>query len=237
LTIDDSIDDSIDDRRFDCRSTIGLPTNHPRTADDLTAESRPAAGFSGDGLSVRIVAPAGFRRIALVVALALVALELAAFWFAGRLTMLAQPDEQAPARVLATFVLFWSLLTLQAMLVAAAAWTMVALSRTTLTAEDHRITLEHPWRRWEGRLADLVEVSVVQGWLHVRPRGRWRTWHLRLDDEGREAAERLRPALPPGTWLEPAAARRLLLRRALPPLVAGALAGAAATLLLNGWLN
>ena len=175
--------------------------------------------------------------MALVVALALVALQLAAFWLAGRLTMLAQPDEQAPPRVLAAFVLFWSLLTLQAMLVAAAAWTMVAVSRTTLTAEGDRITLEHPWRRWEGRTADLAEVSVVQGWLHVRPRGRWRTWHLRLDDCGVEAANHLRPALPPGAWLEPADARRLLLRRALPPLVAGALAGTVAILLLNGWLG
>jgi hypothetical protein len=219
-----------------CRFTIRLQTDYSRTAHGLAAESRPAGFTRRDGLSIRIDAPAEFRRMALIVALALLALELAAFWFAGRLTMLAQPDEQAPPRVLATFVLFWSLLTLQAMLVAAAAWAMVAVSRTALTAGGDRITLEHPWRRWEGRMVDLAEVSVVQGWLHVRPRGRWRTWHVRLDDDGREAAGRLRAALPPDTWLEAAAARRLLLRRALPPLVAGALGGTAAILLLNGWL-
>ena len=189
-----------------------------------------------DHPSVRIDAPAAFRRVVLIGALALLALELAAFWFAGRLTMLAPPDEQAPAPVLATFILFWSLLTLQGMLVAAGAWTMVAVSRTTLTAVGERIALEHPWRRWAGPVTDLAEVSVLQGWLHVRPRGRWRTWHVRLDGDGMEAASRLRAALPPATWLEPAAARRLLLRRALPPLVAGALAGTAATLALNGWL-
>jgi hypothetical protein len=171
----------------------------------------------------------------LIGALALVALELAAFWFAGRLALLAHPDEQAPARVLAAFVLFWSLLTLQAMVVVAGAWTMVAVSRTTLTAQSGRIALEHPWRRWAGQLTDLAEVAILQGWLHVRPRGRWRTWHLRLDEDGREAAGRLRGVLPAGAWLEPDAARHLLVRRAVPPLVAGALAGTAAILLLNRW--
>jgi hypothetical protein len=181
-------------------------------------------------------APAAFRRLVLAMALALVALELAAFWFAGRLTLPMQPGEGASARVLGAFVLFWSLLTLQAMLVAAAAWTMVALSRTTLALKGETLVLEHPWRRWAGRPTDLAEVTVLNGWLHVRPRRRWRTWHVRLDETGAEEARRFREAVPTEAWLEPPAARRVLLRRALPPLVAGTLCGGVAILLLNRWL-
>lgn len=152
----------------------------------------------------------------LIGALALVALELAAFWFAGGLALLAHPDEQAPARVLAAFVLFWSLLTLQAMLVVAGAWTMVAVSRTTLTAQGGRIALEHPWRRWASSRTLPRSPSSRAGCTSVRADGGARGTSASTRTAGRRLAacgaccRRARgwSPTPPGTSCSGARCRR-----------------------------
>lgn len=185
---------------------------------------------------IRLQAPAGFRRLTLITALLLIGLELAVFWYAARLTLLLTPRDASGAE-LGTFIVFWSLLTLQAMVVAGFAWTLVAVSRTTLLADETRIVLSHPWRRWSGALSDVAEAYVSREWLHVRARGRWRTWHVKVDGEqGAASVERLRPLVPGNAWLTPEQARGLVMKRVMPPVLIGAAVGGGAIWILNRWI-
>ena len=97
---------------------------------------------------VRIAAPHAFRRFALQVALGLALAESALFFFVWRLGVLVEPA--AGRQPALAFVLLGSVLTLQAMVVVGIAWAVVAISRTTVDADETGLTLEHPWRRWHG---------------------------------------------------------------------------------------
>jgi hypothetical protein len=185
---------------------------------------------------MRLAAPLGFQRFTLIAALVLIGLECAAFWTAARLTALLRPPSASPA-ILATFVLFWTLMTAQAMVVVGYAWTLVALARTTIDFNDRSVELEHPWRAWKGLWGSVAEVYVSSRWLHVRPKGAWRTWHVRLDDSD-ATGQLLRQIEEYATtaWLDDRAGRLLLLKRLVPALVAGVAIGGGAILLLNRWL-
>jgi hypothetical protein len=186
---------------------------------------------------IAVQAPAGFRRLILITALLLVGLEFAVFWFAARLTMLLRPESVRGAE-LGAFIGFWSLLTLQAMAVAGFAWTLVALSRTVLESDGARVALSHPWRRWTGSWTDIVEAYASREWLHVRVRGRWRTWHVKLSGgETAAAVEQLRVHVPADAWLSPEQARGLLMKRLLPPVLVGAAVGAGAIFVLRQWVD
>jgi hypothetical protein len=184
---------------------------------------------------IQIQAPAPFRRAMLGLALVLVALEFAVFWYAARLTMLLEPKSAGTAG-LGAFVAFWSLLTLQAMVVVGFAWVLVAVAHTTLAVSGGELRLAHPWRRWSGTWNDVAEAYAARDWLHIRPRKRWRTWHLKLGTESREKVVGLEQIAPSDIWLTREQARRLMLRRVLPPLFIGGAMGAAAILMMNRWI-
>jgi hypothetical protein len=181
-------------------------------------------------------APVPFRRLMLALALVLVALELAAFWYAARLTVLLNPRTASTAE-LGAFIGFWSLLTVQAMVVAGFAWVLVAVAYTTLSATASDVRLAHPWRRWSGTWDDVAEVYTAQDWLHIRARRRWRTWHVKLAEKSREPVASLERVVPSHVWLTREQARTLMLRRLLPPLFIGGAVGAGAILMLNRWIT
>jgi hypothetical protein len=185
---------------------------------------------------MHLQAPSGFRRLAIGGALLLIALELGVFWFAARLTLLLQPPDETDFAALTAFIAFWSVLTLQAMVVAGFAWTMVALAWTTLDADDHVVVLAHPWRRWSGSWAEIAEGYIARDWLHLRARGHVRTWHVRVPRASHDTVAALQSRLPSDVWLTGSQARAVLLKRLLPPLLIGTAIGAGAILLLNQWI-
>ena len=73
-------------------------------------------------------------------------------------------------------------------------------------------------------------------WLHVRIRGRWRTWHVKLEPASAALVERLRARVPGDAWLTPEQARGVLMKRLLPPVLIGAAVGGGAILVLNHWI-
>jgi hypothetical protein len=184
---------------------------------------------------IAVQAPRAFRRVMRGLALALVALELAAFWYATRLTVLLEPRNASTAE-LGAFITFWSLLTVQAMVVVGSAWVLVAVSYTTLSVTGNEVRLAHPWRRWSGTWADVAEAYAARDWLHIRVRGSWRTWHVKLAGESRELVASLERLVPSDVWLTREQARTLMLRRVVPPLFIGGAVGAGALLMLNRWI-
>ena len=185
---------------------------------------------------LHVQAPAPFRRLMLGLALVLIALELAAFWYAARLTVLLNPRSASTAE-LGAFIAFWSLLTVQAMVVAGFAWVIVAVAYTTLSASRDEVRLAHPWRRWSGPWENVAEAYAARDWLHVRPRRHWRTWHVKLREDSRELTASLQRIAPPDVWLSREQARTLMLRRLVPPLFIGGAVGAGAILMLNRWIT
>jgi hypothetical protein len=171
----------------------------------------------------------------LALALVLVALELAAFWYAAQLTMLLDPGSASTAE-LGAFIGFWSLLTVQAMVIAGFAWVLVAVSYTTLSVTADEVRLAHPWRRWSGTWGQVAEAYGARDWLHIRARRSWRTWHVKLGGESRELIASLQRLLPDDVWLTREQARTLMLRRIVPPLFIGGAVGAGALLMLNRWI-
>jgi hypothetical protein len=85
---------------------------------------------------------------ALQISLGLALAESALFFFVWRLEMLVEPSAGRQSAL--AFILLGSVVTLQAMVVVGIAWAMVAVSRTTVDADEIGLTLEHPWRRWHG---------------------------------------------------------------------------------------
>jgi hypothetical protein len=162
-------------------------------------------------------APPAFRRVALAFATALAAVEVGLFAAVCRMGVLADPGANPHAA--RAFVLFGTMLTLQAMAVIGIAWTVVALSRTELAWDDH-LRLEHPWREWFGDWADLQRVWWRNGWLAVEVRGEWRRWYVRVPDASGDDVTVLRSMLPPGVWLDGAELRAYYLRRVVPTLLA-----------------
>jgi hypothetical protein len=166
---------------------------------------------------VRIAAPDAFRRFALLVALGLALAESALFFFVWRLGVLMEPA--AGRQPALAFILLGSVLTLQAMVVVAIAWAVVALSRTTVDADEIGLTLEHPWRRWHGDWWTVRHVWRRGDWLTFELGGQWRRWYVRVgaDDDG--AVARVRQHLPDGAWLEGPALRAYYVRSVLPILL------------------
>jgi hypothetical protein len=184
---------------------------------------------------IKIQAPLPFRRLMLGLALVLIGLELAAFWYAARLSMLLEP-RNGDAAELGTFIAFWSLLTVQAMVIAGFGWVLVAVSYTTLSVTADAVRLAHPWRRWSGTWADVAEAYAARDWLHIRSRGSWRTWHVKVGPESRDLVVSLEHLAPGDVWLTRERARTLMLRRVVPPLFIGGAVGAGALLMLNHWI-
>lgn len=127
----------------------------------------------------RLTAPPSFRRLASALAGALVVAEIVLFALAWRLGTLLEPADPPAARA---FVVFGTVLTLQAMGVVGAAWLIVAVSRTVLDWDDHGVRLEHPWRQWSGDWMDVNRLAWRAGWLVVTVRGQWRRWYVRVPD-------------------------------------------------------
>src|SRR5262245_53291673 len=166
---------------------------------------------------VRIAAPQTFRRLALQIALALALAEFGLFFFMSRLGALVEPAASREAAL--AFIMLGSALTLQAMVVIGLAWTLVAVSRTTVDADDIGLTLEHPWRRWHGDWWTVRYAWLRGGWLTFELSGQWRRWYVRIAPEDAGSIGRLRQHLPDGTWLEGAALRAHYLRSVLPILL------------------
>ena len=166
---------------------------------------------------VRIAAPHAFRRFALQIALGLALAESALFFFVWRLGVLVEPA--AGRQPALAFILLGSVLTLQAMVVVGIAWAVVAISRTTVDADEIGLTLEHPWRRWHGDWWTVRHAWRRGDWLTFELSGQWRRWYVRVaaDDDG--AVARVRQHLPEGAWLEGSALRAYYLRSVLPILL------------------
>lgn len=162
-------------------------------------------------------APATFRRMSLAAALVIVALELGIFWVASRLIPASVVEGTTHKDLIAVFIVFWTMLTLQAMGAVGLGWMLVALGRTRLTVDRDRIEVEHPWRSWRGSGADVAELYTSRGWLHLRPRRSLRTWHVRGADARADVLDALRAVVPADAQLSAQAARRLMLSRTLGP--------------------
>jgi len=212
------------------------------------------AHTSVDGARVSLLQirpPRAVQRATLVGALTLVAIQFLLGWAALRVWAMA--PEPATRDELALFVAFGTVLTLQGMLVLGLAWVLAATGRTELTATatgavpdpggtnvDPRgvlLHVQHPWREWIGPAAAVDEAWLDRGWLHLRPNGYWRTWHVRVRTGDRAHAERLASVLPRGVWLTPAQGRMRVLRRLLLPLLVAALGGVALLAWLTRWLG
>jgi len=124
---------------------------------------------------VRIVAPHSFRRFALQISLGLALAESALFFFVWRLEMLVEPSAGRQSAL--AFILLGSVVTLQAMVVVGIAWAMVAVSRTTVDADEIGLTLEHPWRRWHGDWRTVRHAWRRGDWLTFELSGQWKQWH------------------------------------------------------------
>jgi hypothetical protein len=170
-------------------------------------------------MSGKLAAPLSYRRIAIGVALVLALAEIGLFAMAWRFGILADPGPSP--RAAKAFVVFGTLLTLQAMWVVGIAWAIVAISRTELEWDGH-LRLEHPWRSWSGDWTELRRVWWQKGWLALEVDGAWRRWYVRVPDDSAADLTAFRSALPSGVWLEGATLRAYLLRRVLPMILAAA---------------
>lgn len=188
-------------------------------------------------MSVTAEAPASFRRATLAVAAVVVVIELTLFWIASHLVPFSTVDGAAHKNLLAVFVVFWTLLTLQAMGAVGLAWMLVALGRTRITVGEGRIRLEHPWRSWRGTGPEVVELYTSRGWLHLRTHRTLRTWHLR--GGGRDTALRsaLEAVVPPEAQLSARDARRLMIARTTGPWLIALAGGILGFSMLQRWLE
>lgn len=166
---------------------------------------------------VRIAAPQPFRRLALQIALALALAEAGLFFFVWRLGLLVEPA--SGHRQALGFIVLGTAVTLQAMLVIGIAWTVVAVSRTTLDADEIGLTLEHPWRRWHGDWWTVRHAWRRGDWLTFELSGEWRRWYVRVAAGDDTAIARVREHLAEAAWLEGAALRAYYLRTVVPVLL------------------
>jgi hypothetical protein len=162
-------------------------------------------------------APPRFRQMATIFALVLALVELGLFVSAWRLGALVDPG--ASPRAARAFVVFGTLLTVQAMAVVGIGWTIVALSRTEIRWDD-QVWLEHPWRQWSGGWQEIARVWWRTGWLAIEVDGQRRRWYVRVPSADVDEVSALRAALPPGVWLEGDALRSYYLRSVVPILLA-----------------
>jgi hypothetical protein len=187
-------------------------------------------------MSVTAEAPASFRRATLAVAAVVIALELAFFWIASRLVPFSMV-EGADKNLLAVFVVFWTLLTVQAMAAVGLGWMLVAIGRTRISVGEGRIRLEHPWRSWQGTGGEVVELYTSRGWLHLRTHRKLRTWHLRGGDRNAALVAALAATVPPGAQLSARDARRVTIARTLGPWLIALALGVLGFSVLQRWLE
>jgi hypothetical protein len=167
-----------------------------------------------------------FRRGVLLVALAVVVLEVGLFAVLWRLGALVDPG--ADPRAAATFVLLGTVVTLQAMAVVGVVWVMVALAWTTLRVDALEWSLEHPWRSWHGQPCEVDRAWRHGAWLVLELDGQWRRWYVRVSRDDDATVEALRGHLADGAWLDVRGVGAHLARTVLPVVAAGALIGALA---------
>lgn len=167
-------------------------------------------------------APHAFKRLILGLALGLIAVELALGALLWRLS--ATLDPGGDARAAAAFLLLGTVVTLQAMVAVGIAWTIVAISRTTLRHDPSGLTLEHPWRRWHGSSGSVRHAWRNGPWLALEIEGHRRRWYVWARGQENRLAE-VRAVLPAGAWLEGASRQRHLARTVLPPLLIAVGAG------------
>ncbi len=158
-----------------------------------------------------------FRSGVLLVSLAIIMLEVGVFVLLWRIGTSVDPGRDPRAAGL--FVALGSVLTLQTMGVVGVLWVIVAVAWTTLTSDIVGLSLEHPWRSWQGRPAEVTRAWRQRGWLVLELNGQWRRWYVRATDDGDEAVNRLRGQLRDGVWLDDSAARGYLASRVLPVLI------------------
>jgi hypothetical protein len=173
-----------------------------------------------------------FRRGVLVGALAIVLTEIGLFVCLWRLGVLVDPGADRTAAL--AFIVLGTAVTLQAMGAVGAVWIMVAMAWTTLSHDIVGLTLEHPWRRWQGSWSGVSHAWHQRGWLVLKARGQWRRWYVRTDRDSDAVLAEVRRQLPEGVWLEGAAPRRHLLTTTVPLVVACVVVGG---LLLIGVLS
>lgn len=186
-------------------------------------------------MTTTLQASPAFRRNVLLAALAVALLEVGLFVLLWRLGRLADPGGDRRAALL--FIVLGSAMTLQAMAVVGLAWVAVAMSRTTLQAGVTGLTLDHPWRRWHGTMADVRHAWLHGQWLVLEVRGQWRRWYVRAGGGAGEALAQVRASLPAGAWLEGSARLMHLARTTLPLALAAAGAGGFALLWVLGLLE
>jgi hypothetical protein len=145
--------------------------------------------------------------------------------------------EGAEKNLLAVFVVFWTVLTLQAMAAVGLGWMLVAIGRTRISVGAARIQLEHPWRSWQGTGPEIVELYTSRGWLHLRTHGTLRTWHLRGGDRDAALVSALEAIVPPDAQLSASDARRLMVARTLGPWLIALALGTLGFSLLQRWLE
>jgi hypothetical protein len=181
--------------------------------------------------------PPAFRLATLLVGAAIVLIELGLFWIASRLVPVSTVEGSAHKDLLTVFIVFWTLLTLQAMGAVAIGWLLVALGRTRLTVAGGRISVEHPWRSWHGAGDEVAELYTSRGWLHIRTRGSLRTWHVRGGDHQRAIVAVLEGMIPADARLTARAARRLMVARTVGPWLVVLALGVLGFSFLQQWLN
>jgi hypothetical protein len=187
--------------------------------------TRPAAPGT-DTLHLR--ASPAFRRGTLLAALLVVLLEGALFAFMWRIGLFVDPGSDP--RAAAAFVALGTAVTLQAMAVVGVLWVLVAMAWTTLRSDAVGWALEHPWRSWQGRPAEVAKAWRQGGWLVLELRGHWRRWYVRAGRDQDATTEALRRQLSDDAWLSRADARAHLARTALPAVLAAAGLGGLALL-------
>jgi len=179
-------------------------------------------------VTITLQASPGFRRGVFLASLGVALVEMGLFVMLWRLGGLVNPSVDRRAALL--FVALGSAVTLQAMGVVGVAWVAVALSRTALHADGTEVSLEHPWRRWQGAWTDVSHAWQQNGWLVLHVRGQWRRWYVRAAVDAAPALVLVRAHLREGAWLEGPAKHKHLARTTLP-LVLG-VTGAGGLLLL-----
>jgi hypothetical protein len=164
-------------------------------------------------VTARLEASHAFRRLMLIAALVLAALELAVFVIAWRLGVLFDPSGDPHASAL--FVALGTVLTLQAMVVVGLGWLLVAMVWTTLEFDEEGLALEHPWRRWRGAWHQVRRAWHRGGWLTIETAGSARRWHVRAAPADARVAA-FRGSLAGDVWLDGRALTAHLAVRFLP---------------------
>ncbi|MBK5297250.1 MAG: hypothetical protein JJE40_08835 [Vicinamibacteria bacterium] len=169
-------------------------------------------------MTISLQASPGLRSGVLIASLGVAVVEIGLFVMLWRVGSLVDPGADRHAALL--FVALGSAVTLQAMGAVGVAWVVVAMSRTTLHADDTGVSLDHPWRRWHGAWTDVTHAWTQNGWLVLQVRSHWRRWYVRAGGDQAASLARVRAELPSGAWLEGSVKHLHLARTTLPIVLA-----------------